>query len=138
MTATQDEADGATTSPRRLGEVMSRVARELREEHGDVEATLHAIATRAVRVVPNAEECSISYVIGPKKVEPRASTSDFPKEVDALELRLGQGPSLDAVWEQEIIRVDDVGADDRWPQFAHEASALGVGQHDLRSAVRHG
>jgi GAF domain-containing protein len=111
----------------RLGDVMSRVARELQEEHGDVDATLQAIAIRAVEVVPNAEECGISYVIGRSKVEPRASTSDLPREVDSLHESLGQGPCLDAVWEQETVRVDDVGADDRWPEFARAAADQGVG-----------
>ena len=47
MTAAPDDtANGpATTEP--LGDVMSRVARKLQEEHGEVEATLQAItATR--------------------------------------------------------------------------------------------
>ena len=68
-----------------VGDVMSRVARQLQEEHGDVEATLQAITATAVRVVPNAEECSLSYVIGRSKIEPRASTSELPREVDALQ-----------------------------------------------------
>ena len=34
---------------------------------------------------------------------------------------------MDAVWDQEIVRVDDVGADERWPEFARHASGLGVG-----------
>lgn len=111
----------------RLGDVMSRVARELQEEHGDVDATLQAIATRAIEVVPNAEECGISYVIGRSKVEPRASTSDLPREVDSLQESLGQGPCLDAVWEQETVRVDDIEADNRWPEFSAQAARLGVG-----------
>ena len=119
-------ADAAAPLPQ-LGDVMSRVARQLQEEHGDVEATLQAITATAVRVVPNAEECSVSYVIGRSKVEPRASTSDLPREVDTLQGRIGQGPCLDAVWETEVVRVDDVAAEDRWPEFAWQASELGVG-----------
>src|SRR5919205_3067541 len=110
-----------------LGDVMSSVARRLQEEHGDVEATLQAITATAVRVVPHAEECSISYVIGRSKVEPRASTSDLPRDLDALQERLGQGPCLDAVWEQEVVRVDDVRSEGRWPEFAREAAERGIG-----------
>jgi GAF domain-containing protein len=110
-----------------LGGVMSRAARQLQEEHDDVEATLQAITTLAVGTVPNAEECSISYVISRKQVEPRASTSELPGRVDALQGEIGQGPCLDAVWDDEVVRVDDVGADERWPQFAARASDLGVG-----------
>jgi GAF domain-containing protein len=110
-----------------FGEVMSRVARQLQEEHGHVEGTLQAITAAAVATVPNAEACGISYVTGRHEVEPRAWTSDLPKQVDLLQERLGQGPCLDAVWEQEVVRVDDVGADDRWPAFATEAVVLGAG-----------
>jgi GAF domain-containing protein len=127
MTATPDDADGAADFTQTLGDTMGRVARQLQEEHGDVEGTLQAITATAVKVVPNAEECGISYVIGRSKVEPRAWTSDLPRKVDALQERIKEGPCMDAVWEQEVVRVDDVGADDRWPQFARQASELGVG-----------
>jgi GAF domain-containing protein len=77
--------------------------------------------------VPNAEDCGISYVIGRSRVEPRASTSDLPRAVDLLQTELAEGPCLDAVWEQEVVGVDDLGNDDRWPRFAERAAALGVG-----------
>jgi hypothetical protein len=64
---------------------------------------------------------------GPPPIEPRASTSDLPREVDALQERLEQGPCLDAVWEQDVVRVDEVRADDRLPEFARQASDLGIG-----------
>ncbi|SDF64457.1 GAF domain-containing protein [Blastococcus aurantiacus] len=113
--------------PRRhLGDAMSRVARQLQEEHGDVEATLQAITAAAVATVPNAEECSISYVIGRRKVEPRAATSELPRQLDALQQRLGQGPCMDAIWENEVVRVDDMRTEDRWREFAAEAADQGI------------
>ena len=105
---------------------MSRVARLLQEEHGDVEDTLQAIAASAVRTVPHAEDCGISYVMGRREVRPRASTSELPSAVDELQGRLGQGPCLDAIWEQQVVRVGDVAADGRWPRFSEAAAALGV------------
>jgi GAF domain-containing protein len=116
--------DGAT---RGLGEVMGAVARQLQEEHGDVEATLQAITAAAVGAVPGAEQCGVSYVIGRRRIEPRAWTGDMPKTVDALQEVLGQGPCLDAVWNELVVRVDDVAADQRWPTFAAQAPDVGVG-----------
>lgn len=127
MTTAQGDSDSGSGSRERLGDAMSRVARQLQQEHGDVEATLQAIAASAIRIVPNAEDCGITYVIGRSKVESRAWTSDLPKSVDALQQRLRQGPCLDAVWEQEIVRVDDAAKDERWPEFARHASQLGMG-----------
>jgi GAF domain-containing protein len=123
MTAESDYA----SATQRLGDVMSRVARELQEEHGDVEGTLRAITAAAVHTVPGAQDCGISYVMGRSRIEPRAWTSDLPRAVDFLQNEVSEGPCLDAVWEQEIVRVDDLGTGDRWPRFAARASALGVG-----------
>jgi GAF domain-containing protein len=109
-----------------LSDAMSRLARRLQEEHGDVEGTLQAITAAAVTTVPHADDCGVSYVIGRRKIEPRAWTSDLPKMVDSLQERLRQGPCMDAVWEQQVVRVDDVGADERWPEFARQAAGLGV------------
>ena len=110
-----------------LGEVMSRLARRLQEEHGDVGGTLQAIATAAATTVAHADDCGISYVIGRSAIEARAATSQLPRTVDALQERLRQGPCLDAVRDQPVVRVDDVAADDRWPEFSRQASQLGVG-----------
>ncbi|MCA0144136.1 GAF and ANTAR domain-containing protein [Blastococcus sp. LR1] len=127
MTASQHDTGWAPASMHALADVMSRTARRLQEEHGDVEATLQAITAAAVKVVPHVDECGISYVIGRRKVEPRASTSALPREVDALQERTGQGPCMDAVWDDEVVRADDVRTDSRWPEFAREAADLGVG-----------
>ncbi|MGY2085746.1 GAF and ANTAR domain-containing protein [Blastococcus sp. SYSU DS0539] len=109
-----------------LGEVMSRVARELQEEHDDVEGTLRAITAAAVRTVPAAEDCSISDVIARSEVGSRAATSELSRSADELQGRVGQGPCLDAISEHEVVRVDDVASDGRWPDFGREAAPLGV------------
>ena len=127
MTAGEQDPVGGVPAAHDLGEVMSRAARALQEQHGDVEGTLQTITALAVGTVPHAEDCSISYVIARRKVEPRASSSELPGKVDALQGEIGQGPCLDAVSEHEVVRVDDVRADERWPEFAAKASALGVG-----------
>jgi GAF domain-containing protein len=124
MMATDDEALGST---RPLGDAMSRVARELQEQHGDVEGTLQAMTAAAVHTVPHADDCGVSYVIGRRRIQPRAWTSELPRMVDSLQEQLRQGPCIDAVWEQQIVRVDDVATDERWPEFARRAADLGVG-----------
>ena len=123
----QDRATGHSTEQAELlGDVMSRAARQLQEEHGDVEGTLQMITMLSLEVVPQVEGCSISYVIGRRTVEPRAYTSELPMQADLLQQEVGQGPCLDAVWEQEVVRVDDVAADERWPKFGVRAAELGV------------
>ena len=126
MTTEQHTSAGQPTGES-LGDVLSRVARELQEEHGDVEATLQSITRAAVDTVPGADECGVSYVVRRREVEPRAWTSDLPRTLDALQGQLGQGPCLDAIWDQRVVAVPDVARDGRWPEFARQASGLGVG-----------
>lgn len=109
-----------------LGAAMSRVARRLQEAHGDVDSTLQAIATLAIGTVPDADECSISYVIARSTVEARASSSELARSLDELQSRLQQGPCLDAAWEQQVVWVDDLATEECWPEFAREAAALGI------------
>ena len=124
---TTHQHDTGQDAPETLGSVMSRIARELQGEHGDVEATLQRITRAAVDTVPGTDECGISYVVARRTVEPRAWTSDLPRTVDALQSELGQGPCLDAVWDHRVVRVPDVATEGRWPEFARRAGASGVG-----------
>ena len=124
-----DEAQppvGDRGGPPDLGEVMGQIARSIQEEHGDVEATLQAITGAALDAVPGAESVSVSLVRG-RRVEPRAATDDLPREIDDLQSRLGEGPCLDALRHSTTVLVDDFEHDDRWPRFAAEARAQGVG-----------
>ena len=115
------------SGPEDLGAVMGAVARSLQERHGDVEATLQAISTAAVVNVHGAQDCDVIYVRARRHVEPRAGTSDLPRRLDTLQGSLGQGPCMDAVWVDHVVRVDDMATEPRWPRFAREASRLGVG-----------
>ncbi|SFP91670.1 GAF domain-containing protein [Geodermatophilus dictyosporus] len=106
---------------------MGQVARSLQEEHGDVDATLAAITSAAVSSVPGTDACGISLVIGKRRVESRAPTSDLPRDMDRLQDELGEGPCLTSVQTQHSVRVDDVRGERRWPRFAEQAAGRGLG-----------
>lgn len=112
--------------PEDLGEVMGRIARTLQEEHGDVDATLAAITAAAVTTVPGVNGASVSLVTG-RRVTSRAPTSELVGDVDQLQTEVDEGPCLDALRDQETVRVDDFSTDDRWPRFAGEAARRGMG-----------
>src|SRR5215218_9476430 len=106
MTAAQDNGNEVSAPTQHLADAMSRVARQLQEEHGDVEGTLQAITAAAVHTVPHAEECGITYVTAKSKVESRASTGELPRMVDALQEQVNEGPCIDAVWGELVVRAD--------------------------------
>ena len=56
-----------------------------------------------------------------------AATGEPARRFDELQQELGQGPCLDAMYEQATVRVDELAGDPRWPDLGRRATAeLGV------------
>ncbi len=111
-----------------LAVLFSDFAREVQQQT-DPHATLTAIVRAAVELIPGCDEGSISVVLGRRKVTSEAPSGELPRVVDALQEAVQQGPCLDAVYEQETVRVPDMASETRWPKFAaraHEAGAAGM------------
>jgi len=110
-----------------LGAAMGELARALQHEHASEHATLDAVTAAAVGAVPGAEHASISLVVRGKTVESRAATDPLAERMDARQTELGQGPCLDAVWEQESVHIPNMAAESRWPRFTAAAVEAGIG-----------
>lgn len=121
-----DDISGGRRSDYRLADQLSDLSRKL-ERHDDVDDTLGAIVHAAVGTVPGAQHASITSTKARREVHTRASTDDLAGAVDQAQYDAGQGPCLDALFEQETVRVSDLATDDRWPDFAGRARDLGVG-----------
>ncbi len=61
-----------------------------------------------------------------RRVTARAPSDDLVLRCDETQEALGEGPCLDAIWQQETVVVDDFVTDGRWPRFAAHASELGA------------
>ena len=53
-------------------------------------------------------------------------TGPFVKQIDDIQYGLGEGPCIAAAAHGEPVRSGSLGADERWPRFGPQASALGV------------
>ena len=104
---------------------FSELARTL-QQPDDPDRTLQAIVQAAVQLIPGVGEASISAVLGRKRVDSQAPSGELAQAVDALQDELGQGPCLDAVYEQQTVRVADMATETRWPQFAARALQAGA------------
>ncbi len=109
-----------------LAGVLSNFARSL-EAEGNLEDTLRAVVRGAVDTVPGAARGGVSFVEARRRVIPRAPSDEVARELDKLQSELGEGPCLDAVWDQEVVKVPDLATDGRWPRFCSRATELGVG-----------
>jgi transcriptional regulator with GAF, ATPase, and Fis domain len=111
--------------PHELAETLSSLARSLQYEASPDE-TLMAIATAAVQTVPGAEHACITMVRDRRELYSVAGTSDVVREIDRRQYECREGPCLDALWEEAVVRMDDDEAERRWPTFTREIRGLGV------------
>jgi transcriptional regulator with GAF, ATPase, and Fis domain len=103
------------------------VARELRAEADDVNATLHKAVALATDLIDGCDEAGVSIVYRKRRIDTPAATGDAARRGDALQYELGEGPCLDAIWQQDTILADDLATDERWPTWGPRAAAeLGV------------
>ncbi|MDQ0736101.1 GAF and ANTAR domain-containing protein [Arthrobacter agilis] len=108
-----------------LATQLSELARDLRRQP-DVDSTLTGIVHAALSLIPAATAASVSLVRARRRVESRAASGELPRIIDALQTETGQGPCLDAVFKQRIVRVPNVRDDPRWPDLAQRAWDAGA------------
>ena len=123
MPSAQDT--GTSVGHDELAVQFSELARAL-QQPDDPDRTFAAIVQAAVQLIPGVDEASISVVVGRTRVTSEAPSGELARAVDALQDELGQGPCLDAAYEQQTVRVADMASETRWPRFAERASQAGA------------
>jgi ANTAR domain/GAF domain len=76
----------------------------------------------AAEFVPGAQSAGVT-VVRNGVIETLGATDGDVTVFDDLQRRHHEGPCLAAAWENHIIRVDDLSADQRWPRFIADALA---------------
>jgi GAF domain-containing protein len=111
------EVSAATPDPAALSAAMAQLAREFHRQHGSVDDTLAAITKAAAVSVPGAEDAAISLSTRRSPLENHTATHELPRRVVHLQAEVGEGPCLQSLADQVPVRVDDLAAEQRWPQF---------------------
>jgi GAF domain-containing protein len=118
-TGTQVELDALA---RRLAEA----ARSLQQQTSP-QQVMNGVVHLASAMVPGADEATITMVRKDRHCYSAAATSALASDFDVLQDETGEGPCLDAIWQQETVRVNDLGGDPRWPVLGRRAAERGVG-----------
>lgn len=105
---------------------LSKLARSMQNEV-DSDDILQSMVHAAIELIPGVEHGSVSVVTGRKDVGSRAASSELPKRIDAIQMEVGEGPCLDAVYEQRTVRVANMKEEERWPRFSPRAFEAGAG-----------
>ncbi len=122
--STQDT--GTTAALDELARRLADAARGMQKQL-DPQQVLDRVVSLAVAIVPGADEATITMVRARRHVYSAAATGDLAAWFDVLQNETGQGPCLDAMWQQQTVRVDDLAADPRWPVLGPRAGERGVG-----------
>lgn len=118
----------ANQDPAVIGGLASKLgdlARELQQEQ-DPDTLLTDIVHAALDLIPHVADASVSLVTGRRAVESKAASGELPRRIDALQSEIGQGPCVDAAYDERIVRVPDMSRETRWPEFAKAAYAAGA------------
>lgn len=86
---------------------------------------LASVTAAAVELIEGVDYADV-MLIEEDQFRSMASTAPLVTELDAVQLRLQQGPCLTAATGEEVICCPDLTSDPRWPVFASAATDAGV------------
>jgi GAF domain-containing protein len=107
-----------------LAGVFARMSGLLLSEE-TVDTSLGLLSALAQETVPGSSGAGVSIIDGRCR-RSSGSTDLRVREADALQYELDQGPCLTATATRELVRIDDLAADRRWPQWASAVLPLGL------------
>ncbi len=99
-------------------EIVDALQRRAAQDFG---SALRQINESTVESVPGAEYAGVTLIDGGGWVTTLAPTHPYPARLDDVQNEVRQGPCLSAAWTQEVIRIDDLALDDRWPDYRDAA-----------------
>lgn len=107
-----------------VADIFARLAIELHEEPSVVE-TVEAVVQFALQAV-SCTHAGVALAQRGRRLETVAATGPLIEQSDQLQLDCGEGPSLTVITGQETVLIPDTAIDDRWPDWAPKAAALGL------------
>jgi GAF domain-containing protein len=104
---------------------VSEAARRLTTEH-DLDSTLQSIVTAAAASLPGINHAGITLAHRDGRLETLAASDPLVRDLDALQHDLGEGPCVYAIEAEQVVTVNHLQHDQRWPHFVPRAVALGL------------
>lgn len=108
-----------------LALALEAIARSLQEAPSPAE-TLGVLTQAVVHLIDGADHAAVTLIHGRTDLETVAATDDVARGIDQAQYDTQQGPCLDALYEHDVVRMNDMDAEKRWPQFTTRALDHGV------------
>ncbi len=107
---------------RSVADAFAQIGAQIVTAPGEGLASL--VEVTAARV-PGAQAVSVT-TLRRGTFETSAATNSFARRADAIQYEVGAGPCVDAALDATTYRAGDIQHDERWPEFGHRVSSLGV------------
>jgi GAF domain-containing protein len=107
-----------------LSAVFARMSGLLLSEE-TVDTSLRLLSSLAQETVPGSSGAGVS-VIDERRRRSAGATDARVEQADGLQYELDEGPCLAAAAMREVVRIDDLAQDRRWPRWASAATELGL------------
>jgi GAF domain-containing protein len=102
-----------------------RIAELVQQLYGrpdtDSDTVIAELAEHAAVEIPGAEYAGVTVTRNAKHIDTPAATHKWPILLDEIQQLHREGPCLTAAWEEKIIHVADLEADDRFPLYRRDA-----------------
>lgn len=102
---------------------LAELVSNLNRDGIETRAGLHELIDRGVRHVPGCQYAGITLAEKSKAVTNVVATHRYPMALDAIQNQYGEGPCLEAAWQQHIMHIHDLNVDERWPRYQRHALA---------------
>jgi hypothetical protein len=102
---------------RHLYHVLQLVDDMQRRADSNFEGVFREINATTVASVPGAQYACVTIVEPEHVVRSLAATHQYPILLDDVQREAGEGPCLSAAWHRDVITIDDLVAEQRWPQY---------------------
>jgi GAF domain-containing protein len=119
-----ESADRADAAPSSLPLAISRVTAD-----ANLAGSLQRLALAGRDMLANCTSSSVTLIAARQPLT-MAATDDVAVDLDRAQYEADVGPCLTAARQQQLIRIDDVTGDDRWPKFRDAAR-----QHAVASSL---
>ncbi|MGU3500821.1 GAF domain-containing protein [Mycobacterium sp. C31M] len=91
-----------------------------------VEERLRTIAGTACDFIRGASHADVILIHGDRRRSVSAPSSRLVSELSSVQVSEGEGPCIQAAFEDVVIRVPDLNTEKRWPAFTAAALQRGV------------
>ena len=108
-----------------LAQQLTELARDLQRFSTPQQVLDHIVFT-VVEMVPGAEDATITVAEQRKSARSAAASSERARLFDVFQSETRQGPCLDALFEQQTLRVNDLATEERWPDLSARVQELGA------------